>query len=267
MAETFSLNWIIDKLIFVLSIAASVLVIIWRINKQHKNSLELQRQNKIAELKLEIYKDIADKIQKSLDDFIPIATRIHYSIPSLLKSNRRLRDKSLEIGKELILHKIEERGETLSHDFHNAVMKLNSIISTMEKYEIAIPNFTSIRRGILENLREIMKIFSEYHSKVVDYLPIDVPENKQKELGKVIYSEPPSDENIIEINKTVENFLNIEMALLAFIHDLRIEAQNYLLSSLFPNKIPPRQPKDARYEVLSIDLKPFENLKNDVEHH
>ena len=123
----------------------------------------------------------------------------------------------------------------------------------MDKYEIAISHFTSIKRGIWENTEEIQKTFSDFFSKVIDYLPVDVPEHKQKELGKVIYPEPPSDDKIIEINKAAEKFLHTYTELLAFMHDLSIESQNYLLSSLFPYRIPPRQPKDPRYKVLSVD--------------
>ena len=111
------IQWIVQQVILVLSIIISASLIIWQIKKQHDNSLKLQRQNKIAELDLAIYENIGDKIQKSLDEFIPVATRIHYSLPSLLASNRRLRNKGLRIGNELLLYKTDERGEVFGMIF------------------------------------------------------------------------------------------------------------------------------------------------------
>lgn len=69
------------------------------------------------------------------------------------------------------------------------------------------------------------------------YLPFDVEKSDQERLGIKVYPAQTPDE------RTLENMKNLSLAvcdliadLMAFIHDLRIEAQNTLLSPIFDGK-------------------------------
>lgn len=247
------IQWIAEQIIFALSIVLTALLILWRISKQHKNSLELQRKNKVDELHLEIYKDIAQKIEDSMKLLLPISSKIYYSIPSKFSSDRFLKDEFKKIGKEKTLSPTKKRAENIMEEFSRARFKIIDIIFTMEKYEIALDQFTVIRRRIGEELQRLSDIFNEYFSKIVDFLPIDLSEDEEKELGKkILVAEPPSNEVIQEIKKIGNRFMKQEFKLISFIHDLQIEAQNSLLGSLFDRKVSPRMPNDPRYEVLTI---------------
>ena len=70
--------------------------------------------------------------------------------------------------------------------------------------------------------------------------------------------------NIIlqQYNCSNKRFQQHQLNLIAFLQDLRIEAQNNRLGSLFNQRIPQRQPNDTRYKVLTLDQKPFDYKKD-----
>lgn len=246
------LQWILDKIILVLSIVVSVLIVIWQIGKQFKNSLEIQRKNKVDELHLEIYKNIADKIEEGMLALTPTTIKI-YTLWTKFDSKRFSKEEYEKIGSKSPLSPIKERPEDLTKGFSNAHKKVNAIILTMETYEIVFKHFTSMRKKIVTALNELREINMDFFNKTLDYFPVDIPEERQKELGKIIERPLPSWDKIEEIKAMGDKFFKKEIELISYLHDLRIEAQNVLLGPLFKQQVPARKPQDPRYEVLSLD--------------
>jgi hypothetical protein len=185
---------------------------------------------------------------------VHVSTDIYYGIPSRIDSNRRLLDEFSRAGirKEPVLQTFRCTTDSLSNDFFSALDKINAIIITMEKYEISLPDFLHIRVRISEKSQELSKAFNAYYVKVLQVVPLEAPKDNQQQIGKIFNFPTPSQEKIDEIKKLGDEYQRVVFDLMAFLHDLRIEAQNSLLSHLFNRTVEPRKPQDPRYEVLTI---------------
>lgn len=249
----FTCTWAVEQFISAAIILITAFLIIWQISRQYRNSLELQRKNKVQELHLEIYKDIADKIEKANDDLSSIATSIAFSIPSGFTSKRFLMDESRKLGREMYTSPLRETDEILLSNHALAVERVSSIILVMEKFEIALPDFLTIRRSIMISEAQLNKAFDEYHEKVLPYLPVTLPEEKQKEFGKkILDKEPPTEEQNQELKKVGLKYYDVYVELASAIYDLRLEAQNYLLSPLFNRRISRHDDEDYKKELFEI---------------
>lgn len=238
-----------EVIVHFVGIVIGVLIIVWQIGRQHRNSLNLQKENMKHQLRLEIYRDLAHKISKANNSLSTTLSKV-ISLPSSL---------SLKQYTKSILHfepmPIEDRAETISQLHSSAVADIISLATAIEEYEIAIPNFTSFKRAFCgEKLEIFQKAFSTFHEEVLPFLPIDVPEDKVAELRKKVIIPPyPNKEAIEKLKELADKYLEKVADFHGYLTDLSIEAQNHLLGSLFNRKLPPRQPTDPSVIVLTTD--------------
>ncbi len=240
--------WWLGYLINVASIIIGALIVIWQMGRQHRNSLALQKRTMRDQMHLEIYKEIAEKIQVSIHALSNTMSNIvhlplKFSVQRMIQTTLQLEQKP-----------IEDRAQSIIDLHFNASKSIISLMATMETYEIAIPNFTMFRHYFSEQLQLFDKMFLDFHEEVIQFLPIDVSEDQAQKLGtKVIVRKSPDDEQINKLKTLANKYQEVCINLQAYITDLGTDAQNNLLGSLFDHKLPPRKPGDPSKIVLTTD--------------
>ena len=89
-------------------------------------------------------------------------------------------------------------------------------------------------------------------------LPMDPPEESAPEAPQIVHP-LPSDEVIAQLQALVENYWQTMSQINAYVYDLKVEAQNNLLSDLFAHRVSPRVPLDPRYKVISTQVRQLMN--------
>ena len=244
-------TWIIT----LLTVPSTVGFAVWKLNHQFGDTIKAQRTNKLDELHLNIYKDIADKIKASQAGLTKIWFATHNVVISF--------EFKIAADKVAIASGLTESSVNMAERYigmvseHSEVMdKIAEVLYVMDTYEIAFSDFASIRRHISEKHQELVKAMEDFHSLLRDYLPMDVKEEDRENFGglKVLKQAMPDPASLDKIRTlaTVATQKNLDLS--CYLHDLLIEAQNELLSPVFQNKqVPKRVPGDPRYQVLTRD--------------
>lgn len=237
----------------VITIPITIAIAIWQINRQLQNTLKSQKANKLDELHTAIYKEIAEKIE-ACETALSKADSMVRVIPSkfeVMVFESRNTPGQLPDSHYIITERIPE----LNAEHSKAVKRIAEVISVMDKYEIAFTNFTSMKEHICNTNRKLMQAMSDFMPVAMKFLPMDVNKEDQERLGtKVIYQSLPDPDALMRLRALSEAVVEKSMDICAYLHDLRIEAQNVLLSPIFGGKkAPARVPGDPRYPVLSLD--------------
>ncbi len=217
--------------------AISVYIAVWQIRKQYENTERLQREHKKDELKLQLYKEIGDLIDGAILELIKIKTTISYSIPSALSEYRIT-------SKKPTLNNYE-----FTHGFHKGTTEVIRVISMMAKYEIVFMELNEERKkAISTHLEELYKAFIQYSTIVEPYLQLTKEEDRQKGITDLSLSQrPPDDKQYEEIKAIGMQCIDILIYIMGSLYDLRVDAQNILLSHLFDNrKVKYIKKKDGR---------------------
>jgi len=236
------------------AVIVTVILAAWQINKQFRNSLNLQRTNKLDELHLQIYRDISEKIAACENSLASIGTSIRilpYTFESKIYEDKIAQSAGLAEAS----YSIKERAPVLMDNFYNAKSKVSAVISVMEQYEIAFCNFVTMKDQIFDILRKIDAAFSDFYSLVWRHLPMEVKDDDVAKFGFKIFNPPlPDDETLKQMYALAETCHELTMILAAYLHDLRIETQNELISPIFGGKkAAQRVPGDAKHQVLTRD--------------
>lgn len=241
--EIMTVTWIAEQIVKFLGIVLGASIVVWQIGRQFENSLKLQRENKIDELRLELYKEIGNSIENACAALSTAMIKISYSIPDCFKSRQSMIETFKEFGYTINPKPVKIRGEDIINPYNDAQKKTNQVILMMEKYEIVFLDlYNKTHRELFNTSRELADIHMKYFDKMLPYLPVDVPIEKQEELKTTILNKkPPSEETLKEIKALGYIFQQKAIDLLCILFDLRVEAQNMLLSHMFNGKKVPKR--------------------------
>lgn len=230
--------WILEQLVKVTSVVFGALIIVWQIGKQFKNSLKLQREAKIDELRLELYKEIGTIIENASQALTKAMIGFAYSIPNSFRSRQSLIETFKEFGFIVTPDPIKMRGEDISKLHFDAEDKAQQVFDVMEKYEIVfLELYNELRSKLFNASRELADSHTKYFNQILPYLPVDVPKEKQEELkATTLNKKLPSEESLKEIDALGNVYLKKAMDLQCILFDLRVEAQNMLLSHMLDGK-------------------------------
>jgi len=227
---------------------------VWQINRQFKNTLLSQRANKLDELHAEIYKEIANKIELC-QSALSKTTNTAITIPSSFEGKIRLDKHARTLGFSESPHIILERHPQICAEHNDANQKMADILLVMDKYEIVFADFSNMRMHIRLSSVEFICASSDFHNYLLQFLPMDVTEEDRIKPGTKVMTQPlPDQEAHAHIRQLSEKVQELSFDLSAYLHDLRIESQNALLSPIFGGKkAPKRIPGDPNYRVLTIN--------------
>lgn len=223
----------------------------WQIGRQHRDNLELERQSMREKLRLEIYKEISEKIKISSTLLVKSTT---YIIGIPMAFTTRLTQKTTFKDFHFEPPPVEHRADTIAKKYSDASNLIIDMIQILEQFEIAIPNFTEFRRALTKKSDLIRDEFFKFQVEAIKFLPQDVPEDQVQKVGsKIIVPKLPDEKQIKTLERLAQNYQNACIGFLGVIKDLSIESPNNLLGSLFDYKLPPRKPGDPNVQVISTD--------------
>ncbi len=231
-------------------------MVVWQLRKQHKNALKQQRENGREALKLQIYKNLVERIRALTDAYSEAKLYAFAIIPSL-ESFQQEQAAGYEPSPT------QQRVPKFSELHFKAGNLLADLIIEFECWSIAFPGLNVFKIALNAAVYDVGQSFWPLFSALLHVLPMDPPPG---EIGKSsIIHPPPTPANFIELKRLVDRYKEAMDDVGCYIQDLTVEAQNNLLHGLFEEKVPARQPLDpARYKVISTEhaqalIRYFEN--------
>jgi len=127
---------------------------------------------------------------------------------------------------------------------HAASRSVLSLTSLLETYAIVMPEFSIFRRRLHEELQFTTVATNDFAQAAFQFAGSD-------NAGPIRW--PPSKEETDLISSLATAVMNSSFSLSAVVSDLRVEAQNYLLSDTFGGRrLPARVPADPSMKVTTI---------------
>ncbi len=225
----------------------------WQINRQFKYTIKAQRTNKLDELHLSIYKEIADKIE-ACQAALSKTYATTLTLPSFFEIKVIEDQKAKSAGLSGSPNSILQRYPAMTSEQSDVRITLVNVLGVMDKYEIVFSDFSTMTRHIVETAGKLDIAINNFHSFTLQFLPMDVKEEDKVKFGgaKIVNPPLPEKEALSQIRTLSEVANEINMDLTSYMHDLRIEAQNSLLSPIFnEKKAPKRVPGNPQYQVLT----------------
>jgi len=220
-------------------------LLIFQLNKQHKNNLNLQREQFKAKIQKEIFNEISDGINQSTNALIKVQSKL-FAVSQKIDSKRFLKSEGINTKP------LSERTVDFI-DYHHSFSKtIIEVIFILEKFVITDRIFEIFNMALQSVSYDLDKSYQKVNDSLLKFLPIDLPEDKQQKIGVEILE--PKEKGEVEfdtLKNNISNYNEFIMDITSYLHDLKIEAQNILLGEIFDNKVSPRRPNDREYVVVS----------------
>lgn len=243
----------IDTLI---AIIVGALMIIWQMNRQHKNNYKLQLSNHKEELKLKVYKEISEYVSRAMQKY----TENEIIINSIMRQyNSCLICQDPNSNPD---PKIYTKYTELSSAHSGMSRSLTQLMCKLEEYEIVDKNIKIFRIALASAVELIREAYFEFQSYIFDYLPCDVSKERQEQLGvNIKHVKSPEQKDLEAIEQSFNCYTKANLEGYCFVSDLSREAQNVLLGNLFNNQVSPREPSDSNYVVVATKPEEVERLR------
>jgi len=231
-------SWLTPQpILALLGLIVGFIALSWQLEMQHQNTLEANRKQAQDRLRLEIYQQVAVRIEATT---APLSSLANLPFAFEVELKRRV---GTTVGRkpnrrsEYSFRILQEAVKRV----HDAVIKL---IAILEIYEIVMPEFAIFRRRLSEQLSSLRDNFGKFVSEAVWF-------TESGSLGPIKWPPTAADFKLLEeLGRPVSE---ISMDLTGSIWDLRVEAQNYLLGGIFPERrVPTRTPGDASVVVTTV---------------
>lgn len=117
------------------------------------------------------------------------------------------------------------------------------LIGQLERWEVSFSSADLFRWAFSSASDEIGRSFDEFFKVALSTLPSNSQSPSQYQSV--------SAENLRLVKERADVYLKKCDDFLCYLHDLVVEAQNELLSTLFDHRVIPRKPLDSNYKVIS----------------
>jgi hypothetical protein len=228
--------WIQQAVTF-MSIAAPIFFGAWKLSKDRQAATEARKEEHRETLRMSIYDQIAEKLFLASDSLSQTGVRVStfgtrlQALTALRIVPSRQPIESVSFSELATLH-------------YTATDRLISVMKTIEKYEIAIPGFDEFKRLVSASMDKLGKTFIKFSEKAGPFCPADPQDLFQPPL--------PTGEAISGIKELGNEYGDCVASLEGYLWDLRVEAQNYLLGSLFESRAKKREPGDPTVSVFAL---------------
>jgi hypothetical protein len=218
--------WVAPQpILSVATLIAGLIVLSWQLGRQHQNTLEANRRATQDRLRLDVYKEIGDRITATT---APVG-RLGF-LPTAF------------VG-ELIVRR--NFGAASGYRFarfqaasQRASASVIALVAVLEVYEIALPEFKVFRKALADANRQV-------GVAVGDFLSVAGPFFEPHRW-------PPSEAESAEMARLAELVQGAGINVHGVVWDLRVSAQNRLLG-LFPGQpVPDRTPGDPTVRVVRV---------------
>lgn len=208
------------------------IILQWQLQEQHLNMIEANRVQAQDGLRVDIYKEIATRIESADPHFSTLVV-----LPSIFMIELRHR------MSQAVPRESQHSIASIQQDLKGSQDVIITLMKSLESYEIAMPEFVIFREQFGKMLRGLIPALSEWSLKAS---LLASPKYNAIEW-------PPNLETISQFEALSTNIVAIGHDLSGLTMDLRVAAQNYLLGKIFPNRqVRPRQPGDPNVVVTTI---------------
>lgn len=245
---------LIGHALTIVTLVAGAIILFWRLNRQHRNTLQLQRDNAREELKLRLYEILVQRVRK-LSHANTTAATYALLIPSNLEAYQRQfrpgftpvppKERAPEFAK-------------LNTEANNALIEL---LEEFEAWSIAFPGFQIFQIALNSAIHDVREAFHPLFLELLNCLPTDPPEGAPDNIPRPIIKGSLSKEEIVKLRELVDRYYSAMCDIIGYVFDLTIEAQNNLLSGLFDRRVPPRKPIDPTLKVISTEPEQVAKLR------
>jgi hypothetical protein len=235
-----------DALVTLSGIVVGALMIIWQLNRQHKDNLRLQRNNHKEELKLAVHRQISKDVRYAMEKWKAIQILIH----SITRQyhNCLLSQES----RDNTSAKLHTTVMDVQQAHRDAIHSITRLMGRLEECEIVDTNMKIFRLAFYSVIQITEEAYEEFLHAIFSYLPCDVPKKRQEQLGVDISDTmSPTQEDLQAVEKSPSHYSTALIECYCFISDLSRELQNILLGDLFDNKVPPREPPGSNCVVVT----------------
>ncbi len=244
--------WWLGDLITVVGILVGALMIVWQLNRQHKNELKIQKDNFREQLRLEIYQEFSIILEEVANKVTDAGGYAHI-IPVNLRINNDL------INSGINASPLNSRAIDYSHKHGEAMFSIVKLIRLFEKYEIISPELGIFKMAINVASYDIGEISGPLHTILLRVLPMEIPDDRGNiHLGNVVI---PTQEQISQVDALAGKYKDAVDDLGGYLYDLNIELQGIFLGGLFDNKTKKRAPIDTEVKVITTNPDDMSVLK------
>ncbi len=256
MLSVKEIDEIVPLLVVILPLLAGVVTVIFQMERQHKDNYLLQLSNHKEELKLKVYKEISEYVSCAMQSY---------------KENQILINLLMGQYHNCIIcqdansnpsPKIYTKHTELSNAHSRMLRSLTQLMNKLAEYEIVDKNIEIFRPALASAFQLISEAYLEFQRQIFAYLPCDISKERREQLGvNIKHVESPAQENLEAIEQSFNCYTEANLEGYCFVSDLSREAQNVLLGNLFNNQVPPREPSDSNYVVVTTKPEEFERLR------
>lgn len=234
-----------DFLLRLAAILAAAITVVYQLGRQHRSSLELQKENFKDQERIKLFDQIAEKISEA-EASVGTVSLWGSFVPSALRLYRR----QTEIP-GFQPAPIKHRSTELLELQQKASRAVTSVISAIEYREVVVPGFLIFRYAIAQQSERCQQAFQDFHQASLPLLPIDPPSHLAAQGVAPRTLREPADEDIAHLEEVGRRMQTEYWTLSNYLNDLSREAQNRLLGTIFGQKVHPRMPLDRDVLVIS----------------
>lgn len=243
-------------LVGIVTLFVGVVMVIYQMERQHKDNYLLQLSNHKEELKLKVYKEISEYVSCAMQKY----TENQSIINSVIRQYN-----SCVICQDANSNpypKIYTKYTELSGAHSGMLRSLTQLMCKLEEYEIVDKNIKIFRVALASTVQLILEAYLEFQRHIFDYLPHDDSKERQEQLGvNIKHVKSPTQEDLEAIEQSFNCYTEANLEGYCLVSDLSREAQNVLLGNLFNNQVPQREPSDSNYVVVTTKPEDVERLR------
>lgn len=240
----------------ILTILIGIGIVVYQVNRQHRNDIEAQKEGIRTSLKLDLRKEI-----ENLIDELNHKTSKLGNLPILIDIALRTEENNRNRGlpKQIINYSYKEDYLDKHFDLTNSIVELMQVI---EKYQKIMPELFIFNKAMNVFLFDLHKASREYGQILLNILPFPVTQKDLLDQGMRVFEQPFPTTDIINIlQHKGEQYTNIIHDVGSAMIDLRVCVENYTLDNLYPqNKLPDRIPLDPNCLVIKTDTESMKRL-------
>lgn len=259
MLSVKEIDRIASLLVGILTLLAGVVMVIYQMERQHKDNYLLQLSNHKEELKLKVYKEISEYVSNAMQS---------YEENQILNNSLMRQYHNCIICQDANSNpspKIYTKNTELSDANSRMLHSLAQLMNKLAEYEIVDKNIKIFRTALASAFQLISEAHLEFQKQIFPYLPCEVPKERLDQLGVNVKSfktpKTPSQQDVEEIEYSFNSYAEANLEGYCFVSDLSREAQNVLLGNLFNNQLPPREPSNSHYVVVTTKPEEMERLR------
>ena len=243
--------WWLGDLLTLFGIFVGAFVVVWQLGRQHKQAMELQKENAREQLRLQVYQEFAPVLVDASDKAINAGTYV-----ALMAIN--MHAYSVQCARGLKPAPLKERAIEFCRRHHDAANEIVKIIRLIEKYQVVTHDLEIFQLALNVASHDLRETFSPLYESMLAILPMDILTPNGTQAMNVIC---PTSQHIQDFETLTSAYVAAKDDFEGYLFDLNVELQNIFLSNLFNNRVLRRKPISPIVKVISTDKEAVDELR------